>query len=117
VQISNVRSYIQRGALSPVGFADEASDYVPLKEATVWRLFCRSLYLIYAFAPAIMTSLMALFFTSFRIYWYRMLTCGISMAGAAFIKWGQWASTRPDMFPVSSIPLPGILMLRITSDP
>lgn len=31
--------------------------------------------------------------------WYGALTRSIGMSGTAFIKWGQWSSTRPDMFP------------------
>lgn len=31
--------------------------------------------------------------------WYRALTYSIGKSGTAFIKWGQWSSTRPDMFP------------------
>ncbi|CAN0340554.1 unnamed protein product, partial [Hapterophycus canaliculatus] len=27
------------------------------------------------------------------------LTHSIGLCGTAFIKWGQWSSTRPDMFP------------------
>lgn len=30
---------------------------------------------------------------------YRMLLFGCRSSGAAFIKWGQWASSRPDMLP------------------
>ena len=28
-----------------------------------------------------------------------MIGFAISISGAAFIKWGQWSSTRSDMFP------------------
>jgi hypothetical protein len=31
--------------------------------------------------------------------WFRLLCHIIGSSGAAFIKWGQWSSTRPDMFP------------------
>lgn len=31
--------------------------------------------------------------------WYSALTRSIALCGTAFIKWGQWSSTRPDMFP------------------
>lgn len=30
---------------------------------------------------------------------YHMLLFGCRASGAAFIKWGQWASSRPDMLP------------------
>ena len=32
--------------------------------------------------------------------WYKLLRWAIENSGAAFIKWGQWSSTRPDMFPL-----------------
>lgn len=61
----------------------------------------RAIYLLYLFSAAIITAVLALLSESFRSpYWYRMLACAISRAGAAFIKWGQWASARPDIFPV-----------------
>eukprot|EP01035_Chromulina_nebulosa_P019426 gene19426-25304_t len=31
--------------------------------------------------------------------WYPLLRNALGNSGAAFIKWGQWSSTRPDMFP------------------
>jgi aarF domain-containing kinase len=31
--------------------------------------------------------------------WYKMLRKTLELGGAAFIKWGQWASTRYDVFP------------------
>ena len=35
---------------------------------------------------------------------YRMLLFGCRASGAAFIKWGQWASSRPDMLPEVCMP-------------
>jgi hypothetical protein len=64
-------------------------------------LLRRAIYLLYLFSAAIVTAALAWASESFRNpYWYRMLACAISRAGAAFIKWGQWASARPDIFPV-----------------
>jgi hypothetical protein len=34
-----------------------------------------------------------------RRAWYRLLTWTLGCAGCAFIKWGQWAAVRPDLFP------------------
>jgi hypothetical protein len=34
-----------------------------------------------------------------RRAWYALLTWSLGAAGCAFIKWGQWAATRPDLFP------------------
>lgn len=66
----------------------------------------RAIYLLYLFSAAIVTAALAWASESFRNpYWFRMLACAISRAGAAFIKWGQWASARPDIFPVRFIPL------------
>ncbi len=76
----------------------------PVKEPlgpSNFALLRRALYLLYLFSAAIVTAALAAVSESFRSpYWYRMLACAISRAGAAFIKWGQWASARPDIFPV-----------------
>lgn len=34
-----------------------------------------------------------------RRFWLHILLRSLEAAGPAFIKWGQWASTRPDIFP------------------
>jgi hypothetical protein len=31
--------------------------------------------------------------------WYRWLARSLAASGPAFIKWGQWSATRPDLFP------------------
>lgn len=94
------------GKVVPVAFhgMQEDDEFVPSERGPSFlRIVCRTLYLFYVFAPAIFTAFLAFFIPSFRNpYWYRMLTRGISYAGAAFIKWGQWSSTRPDIFPVSA---------------
>lgn len=65
-----------------------------------FQLVLRSIFLFMVFTPIILTSGLAYISVFFRTYvWYRMITLGITAGGAAFIKWGQWASTRPDMFP------------------
>lgn len=59
----------------------------------------RALYLLLIFSPVIMTSPFAYISQSFRnAFWYSLLCHIIGHSGAAFIKWGQWSSTRPDMF-------------------
>ncbi|OMO80447.1 hypothetical protein CCACVL1_12952 [Corchorus capsularis] len=35
----------------------------------------------------------------FRRMWLRIVHHTLEKAGPAFIKWGQWAATRPDLFP------------------
>ena len=34
-----------------------------------------------------------------RQAWCRLLASTLERAGPAFIKWGQWAATRRDLFP------------------
>lgn len=34
-----------------------------------------------------------------RRFWLHLLLRSLESAGPAFVKWGQWASTRPDIFP------------------
>ncbi|XP_010694450.1 ABC1 family protein C21C3.03, mitochondrial isoform X2 [Beta vulgaris subsp. vulgaris] len=63
-------------------------------------IFLRAIYLAVIFSPCIV---MAPFADSlgveFREAWLRVLRCTLEKAGPAFIKWGQWAATRPDLFP------------------
>ncbi|KAI7743881.1 hypothetical protein M8C21_004864, partial [Ambrosia artemisiifolia] len=39
------------------------------------------------------------FGNSSRKSWLRLIRRTLEIAGPAFIKWGQWAATRPDLFP------------------
>eukprot|EP00597_Dinobryon_sp_UTEXLB2267_P000404 CAMPEP_0170074696 /NCGR_PEP_ID=MMETSP0019_2-20121128/11956_1 /TAXON_ID=98059 /ORGANISM="Dinobryon sp., Strain UTEXLB2267" /LENGTH=488 /DNA_ID=CAMNT_0010285169 /DNA_START=282 /DNA_END=1748 /DNA_ORIENTATION=- len=49
--------------------------------------------------PAIFLSPIAYFSIAFRSsVWFPLLQTSIAHSGAAFIKWGQWASSRPDIF-------------------
>ncbi|XP_021861015.1 ABC1 family protein YPL109C, mitochondrial isoform X2 [Spinacia oleracea] len=63
-------------------------------------IFLRAIYLAIIFSPCI---LMAPFTNSlgveFRKSWLSILRRTLEKAGPAFIKWGQWAATRPDLFP------------------
>ncbi|XP_022720538.1 probable serine/threonine-protein kinase abkC isoform X2 [Durio zibethinus] len=63
-------------------------------------LLVRALYLAVLFSPSI---LMAPFAGScgpqFRNVWLEVVHRTLETAGPAFIKWGQWAATRPDLFP------------------
>ena len=94
---------LKHGRLKAVAFDKEDEAYPPTEHRGPSRLALirRGLFLLYLFSAAIFTAFFAYLSTSFRSpYWYRMITCAISRSGAAFIKWGQWASTRPDIFPV-----------------
>ncbi|KAL3639888.1 hypothetical protein CASFOL_014856 [Castilleja foliolosa] len=60
----------------------------------------RAIYLAVLFSPSIF---MAPFSDSlgveFRRSWLRVVRVTLERAGPAFIKWGQWAAARPDLFP------------------
>ncbi|CAM9380778.1 unnamed protein product, partial [Sphacelaria rigidula] len=64
------------------------------------QLFLRACYLLLVFLIPVVTSGLAYLSSWFRDkFWYGALTRSIALSGTAFIKWGQWSSTRPDMFP------------------
>ncbi|XP_043725407.1 probable serine/threonine-protein kinase abkC isoform X2 [Telopea speciosissima] len=64
-------------------------------------LFLRSIFLAILFSPSVaMAPFSDSFGVEFRIAWLRTVRITLEKAGPAFIKWGQWAATRPDLFPV-----------------
>lgn len=64
------------------------------------KVVLRAMYLSITFSPVILTTLLACISDSFKDkVWFRLVGRAFAFSGAAFIKWGQWASTRPDMFP------------------
>ena len=67
--------------------------------ASLVELVPRGLWLFLLFLPVGLTALPAFYFESLRDWWYKMLRSTLEMSGAAFQKWGQWAATRPDIFP------------------
>lgn len=63
-------------------------------------LILRAMYLAILFTPAIVMAPFVDFFDGkFRRMWLRLVHRTLEYAGAAFIKWGQWAAARPDLFP------------------
>ncbi|KAH9748390.1 protein kinase superfamily protein [Citrus sinensis] len=63
-------------------------------------LLMRALYLGVLFSPSIMMAPFAdSFGPQFRELWLHVVLRTLETAGPAFIKWGQWAATRPDLFP------------------
>ena len=84
-------------AVSSHGRDDKDIDEKPVSSIAV---ALRSAYLLLIFSPIIVSSPLAYIFPFFRnVIWYKLLCNTIGTSGAAFIKWGQWSSTRPDMFP------------------
>ena len=67
-------------------------------EASILAL--RAAYLFFLFLPVIVTGPFSdIFDCRFRPAWLELVHRTLERAGPAFIKWGQWAATRPDLFP------------------
>ena len=63
-------------------------------------LFMRAFALLLLFLPVLLTAPLAALLGPFRRrVWFWLVTRALASAGTAFIKWGQWAAVRPDMFP------------------
>lgn len=63
-------------------------------------LLLRAIYLGILFSPSIaMAPFADSFGPQFRKFWLQIVHHTLERAGPAFIKWGQWAATRPDLFP------------------
>ncbi|KAL7130166.1 hypothetical protein ABFS83_13G115200 [Erythranthe nasuta] len=63
-------------------------------------LLLRALHLAVLFTPSIaMAPFADSFGPRFRKLWLQVIHQTLERAGPAFIKWGQWAATRPDLFP------------------
>lgn len=63
-------------------------------------LLLRALYLAALFFPCIaMVPLANRLGVEFRRSWLHVVRRTLEKAGPAFIKWGQWAAARPDIFP------------------
>ncbi|KZV55201.1 AarF domain-containing kinase isoform 1 [Dorcoceras hygrometricum] len=63
-------------------------------------LLLRAMFLVVLFTPSIaMAPFADSFGPQFRELWLHVVHQTLERAGPAFIKWGQWAATRPDLFP------------------
>ncbi|GAB2298739.1 hypothetical protein Dimus_032813 [Dionaea muscipula] len=63
-------------------------------------LLLRALYLAILFSPSVaMAPFADRLGPEFRKLWLHIVHGTLEKAGPAFIKWGQWAATRPDLFP------------------
>ncbi|KAK4252741.1 hypothetical protein QN277_014350 [Acacia crassicarpa] len=80
------------------GYAYMFSSVFMLVEVLV--LLVRAVYLALLFTPSIVIAPCADYFgPNFRKMWLQIVHRTLEKAGPAFIKWGQWAATRPDLFP------------------
>lgn len=59
----------------------------------------RAIYLSLLFTPVVATAPAALVWDLQRPRWAELLRWTLERAGPAFIKWGQWGSSRPDLLP------------------
>jgi len=94
---------IARGPAPPlratIGQREEA-ELVQTSPPGPVGLVLRAATLAMIFSPPLLLSWLAWLFPFFRDkLWYGMVTTSLARAGTAFIKWGQWASCRPDVFP------------------
>ncbi|PHT49400.1 hypothetical protein CQW23_09147, partial [Capsicum baccatum] len=63
-------------------------------------LLVRAFYLAILFSPSIaMAPFAEVLGPRYRKIWLQVVHRTLERAGPAFIKWGQWAATRPDLFP------------------
>jgi len=82
-----------------LGQQEEAS-LVDSEPPGPWQLFTRAIVLLLVFLPTVLTAILARYWPAFRErVWFPLVKTALASAGTAFIKWGQWASTRPDVFP------------------
>mmetsp|Transcript_15255 Transcript_15255/g.20137 ORF Transcript_15255/g.20137 Transcript_15255/m.20137 type:complete len:587 (+) Transcript_15255:70-1830(+) len=87
----------------PVSFhgrADDPETQTPVP--SILEVVSRAIFLGLTFTPVVFLAIFAALSRAFRNrVWFPLLVRTLATCGAAFIKWGQWASTRPDMFPES----------------
>uniref|UniRef100_A0A7S4KXT0 Protein kinase domain-containing protein n=1 Tax=Guillardia theta TaxID=55529 RepID=A0A7S4KXT0_GUITH len=69
------------------------------KDIPLIDLVPRAFQLVLIFSPVGALAIPAYYFEWMREFWYSLLRKTLELSGAAFIKWGQWAATRPDIFP------------------
>lgn len=81
-------------------FDESSGSGVQNRPPTRWQLLGRAVQLGVHFMPVWSTTPLALLSKAFRErVWYHWVASALGSSGAAFIKWGQWSSTRNDMFP------------------
>lgn len=78
------------------------SKFHTTPETSPAYVFLRVCFLLYTFIPVVLASPLLFLSNEDAHTWvYQLLREKLSQAGPLFIKWGQWASTRYDMLPLS----------------
>ena len=62
------------------------------------RTLIRGIQMTFFITPLILTAPIAVYFASFQETWFYILIKTIQTCGPVYIKLGQWASTRRDLF-------------------
>uniref|UniRef100_A0ACD5V1A8 Uncharacterized protein n=1 Tax=Avena sativa TaxID=4498 RepID=A0ACD5V1A8_AVESA len=100
--LADSRSYIPRME-GIVTRTQDTGQFLSSMVRSVWEsitLFIRAVHLAFLFFPATALAPFADSFSiEFRRRWLSLVRRTLEKAGPAFIKWGQWAATRPDLFP------------------
>ncbi|XVE80236.1 hypothetical protein DITRI_Ditri14bG0123500 [Diplodiscus trichospermus] len=105
-------AWIQQRWAEAEGFSGKDNFYMQAQDGHIYLvsfvffllefviLLFRGFYLAILFSPSIaMAPFVDFLGVKFRKKWLRIVHHSLEKAGPAFIKWGQWAATRPDLFP------------------
>lgn len=88
----------RRPAIAETSLTLGAINTIVARAAEEIALIQRGVFLFLLFLPMIVTSPVLLLGDRHRDSWLRLMLWTLERAGPAFIKWGQWAATRPDLF-------------------
>uniref|UniRef100_A0AAF5PN57 ABC1 domain-containing protein n=1 Tax=Wuchereria bancrofti TaxID=6293 RepID=A0AAF5PN57_WUCBA len=81
------------------------------------KIILRIVSLSLFFTPLLITSPIAYFWSGFGELWWRWLLWMVQRSGPTFIKLGQWASTRRDIFTKNFCDRMSVLHTKTTSRP
>lgn len=66
------------------------------------RIVHRAIHLVLLFAPVLLLAPLTGLHPWIRKLWQTLLSMTMRSSGPAFVKWGQWAATRPDLIPADT---------------